>query len=137
MTLDIEKVRRRVEEIDEKTKKVREISSLSDKEFWSDERNILSLEHLLLQMIEAVASICLHISAKKLRKGVNRVGDCFHNLFEAGIIEKDLYERLKKMNDFRNMLVHHYYKIDQKRVLKYARDEIEDFEEFTRAIGKI
>ena len=40
------------------------------------------------------------------------------------------------MIEFRNMLVHRYWEIDDKKVLKYAREDLEDFEKFIKAIKK-
>ena len=40
------------------------------------------------------------------------------------------------MIEFRNMLVRRYWEIDDRKVLKYAREDLEDFEKFIKAIKK-
>lgn len=136
MEIDRKKIKKRITEIEENLMKIRKYASLPDKEFWADERNIYTIKHLLLEAIEATGSICLHLVVKKLKKGVERFGECFEELEKGRVISSSLYRELKSMIDFRNMLVHRYWEIDDRKVLKYARENLEDFEKFIRAIKK-
>lgn len=104
MEIDIKKIKKRISEIEENLMKIRKYTKLSDKEFWTDERNIYTIKQLLLEAIEATGSICLHLVAKKLRKGVERFGECFEELEKGGIINSSLYRELKSMIDFRNIV---------------------------------
>lgn len=135
MSLDFEKINQRINDIDENIEEVKEYVSLSDNEFWKDRRNILAVKHLLLEAIEAVGAICLHLSAHRLKKSAEGMTDCFQNLQQAGLIDESLFKKLKAMSDFRNKLVHHYHKIEDKKVLKYAREDLDDFDQFIKAIG--
>ena len=136
MEVDIKKIKKRISEIEEILIKIRKYANLPEKEFWADERNIYTIKQLLLQAIEGVGSICLHLVAKKLKKGVERFGECFEELEKGKIINPSLSRELKSMINFRNMLVHHYWKIDDKKVLKYAKKDLKDFEKFIKAIEK-
>ena len=136
MEVDIKKIKKRISEVEENLVKIRKYANLSDKEFWGDERNIYTIKHLLLEAIEATGSICLHLVVKKLKRGVERFGECFEQLEKAKIINSSLYRELKSMIEFRNMLVHRYWEIDDRKVLKYAREDLEDFEKFIKAIKK-
>ena len=134
--LNLKKIKRRISEIQENLEKIGKYAGLPDKEFWADERNIYTIKHLLLEAIEATGSICLHLAAKKLKKGIERFGECFEELQKGGIISRSLYKELKSMIDFRNMLVHRYWEIDDKKVLKYAREDVNDFEKFIKGVVK-
>jgi len=136
MSLDFEKINRKINDIDENVRAIKKYSSLPDEKFWKDERNILAIKHLLLQAIEATGAICLHISAHSLRKSVENMADCFRNLYNAKIINANLCRKLEQMSKFRNKLVHHYQKIDDEEVLKFSHKDLKDFEEFVREIGK-
>ncbi len=136
MEIDIKKIKKRISEIEENLMKIRKYTTLSDNQFWADERNIYTIKQLLLQTIEATGSICLHLVVKKLKKGVERFGECFEQLEKGRIINSSLYRELKSMIDFRNMLVHRYWEIDDKKVLKYAREDLGDFEKFIKEIKK-
>lgn len=136
MEVDKEKIKKRFEEISHALEEIRRITSLDDEKFWADEEHIAAVKYNLLQAIEGVASICLHLAAKKFKKGVSNPGDCFKLLIEREVVDRNLAKRLIEMNRFRNMLVHHYEKIDDKKVLKYTREELDDFENFIRAVGE-
>jgi uncharacterized protein YutE (UPF0331/DUF86 family) len=59
--IDVEQMRERAREIRESIIKVRRYTAQSDEEFFTDERNLYTVMHLLLIAIEAIAAICSHI----------------------------------------------------------------------------
>jgi uncharacterized protein YutE (UPF0331/DUF86 family) len=136
MELDIKKIKFLVSEIKESIEEIRKIAKIPEKEFWADKRNILAIEHLLLRAIEATSNICVHIAARKLKKGVESPAECFELLGKEKLIPKKLSDRLRKMARFRNVLVHRYWEIDEKRVYQYAKENLGDFEEFIEAISQ-
>ena len=132
--IDIEKIKKRVTEIKQNSEKIRRYASISDAEFWADERNILSVKHLLLESIEACGNICIHISAKKILKGASSFAECFENLAEAKVVDEELAQRLRAMSRFRNILVHRYWDVTDEKILAYARTNLGDFEDFSRSV---
>lgn len=54
----------------------------------------------------------------------------FERLYEKNVIEQGLNERLADMARFRNLLVHRYGKIDDRRLFKILNENIEDVHEF-------
>jgi len=136
MNLDIEKIKKRVSEIEESINEINKIVSINEYEFWKDKRNITSVKYYLLEAIEAVGGICVHIVAKKFGKGVNSLSECINILEEEEILNKELSSRLKKMIKFRNKLIHKYWDIDDKLVYEYAKNETNDFTDFIKEIKK-
>jgi len=136
MAIDIEKIKQRITEIKENIEKIKKYSSIPEKEFWGDERNILSIKHLLLESIEACGDICVHILAKKLFRASSSFAECFENLYKSKVIEEDLSNKLIKMARFRNVLVHRYWQIDDRKILDYAKNNLEDFDQFLKAVVK-
>ena len=134
MNIDIEKVKQRITEIRENVEKIKKYSSLSDEDFKKDERNILAIKFLLLESIEACGNICVHILAKKIFKASSSFSECFENLHKSKVIGEDLSIRLIKMARFRNILVHRYWEVDNQKILDYARNNLEDFNLFMKAI---
>ncbi|MBU1102497.1 DUF86 domain-containing protein [Patescibacteria group bacterium] len=137
MEIDKEKIKQRISEISDALAEIRRLSALPDAEFWSKKENMAAVKYYLLQAIEAVGSICVHIAAKKFNKGVSAFGECFEVLEKEGLLAEDLAERLRKMVKFRNKLMHHYWEVDDENILQYARSELEDFNEFLKTIGKL
>ncbi len=134
-SLDIRKLNARINEIHEAIKEIREYISLPEEKFWEDHRNILAIEQLLLRAIEATGGICLHLAAKKLKKGAESLAHCFEILGES-LIDKKLADSLIKMSRFRNILIHKYWEIDERRIYEYAKNNLEDFENFIKAVNQ-
>lgn len=134
MEINLENLKKRISEIRENTEKIKKYSSIPDSEFWKDERNLLAIKHLLLQSIEASGSICSHVSAKKFFKSPSSFPECFKILYNSNVINEELSERLGKMARFRNILVHRYWEIEDKKILEYARNNLEDFDRFLESI---
>lgn len=134
MAVDIEKVKQRLTEIKGNIEKIRKYSSVAEEKFWQDERNILSIKHLLLESIEACGDICVHIMAKKLFKATSSFAECFENLYKSKVIDESLSEKLKKMARFRNILVHRYWQIKDQKILDYAKNNLGDFEQFMKSV---
>ncbi len=137
MEIDKEKIKQRFSEINESLAEIKRLTSLEDKEFWSRKENIAAVKYYLLQAIESVGGICVHIAAKKFNKGVSVFGECFEILEKEGLLSEDLTSRLRKMVKFRNKLIHRYWEIDDKNILQYTRKDLNDFNEFMKAINML
>lgn len=136
MEIDIEKIKKRISEISESIEKAERYASVSDGEFWGDERNILAVKHLLLESIEACGSICVHIAAKRLFNVPSSLAECFEGLQKSSIIDDELSLKLIRMARFRNILVHRYWEIDDRKILDYARNNTSDFRQFVRSVSR-
>ncbi|MGQ9626280.1 MAG: type VII toxin-antitoxin system HepT family RNase toxin [Anaerolineae bacterium] len=132
--VDVERVKERAREVRESLEKIHRYAALPDDEFFADERNLYTVMHLLLISIEAVAGLCSHVLAKTARKAPASYADCFEGLRETGILDDDLAGRLVRMSRFRNLLVHRYWEVEPARVLRYARENLGDFEDFLEAV---
>lgn len=136
MELDIKKIKFFINEITESIIEIEKLLKISEKDFWKEKRNISAIKYFLLEAIEATCSICLHLVARKLRKGVESPAECFELLGKEKLINEDLSASLRKMARFRNILVHRYWEVDEKKVYQYAKENLEDFEKFIKAISK-
>jgi uncharacterized protein YutE (UPF0331/DUF86 family) len=134
--INVEMVRDRAREIRESLGKIRTYTAQPDADFFADERNLYTVMHLLLISIEAVASICNHLLAKTASKAPASYSECFEGLRELDIVSEPLTDHLIQMVRFRNILVHRYWQIEPERVLRYARENLEDFEDFLRDVGQ-
>ena len=137
MEIDKEKIKQRFSEINEAINSARDLVKLSDKEFWSRKENIAAVKYYLLQAIEAVGGVCVHIAAKKFNKGVSAFGECFEIMEKEGVLKNDLTDKLRKMAKFRNKLIHRYWEVEDRNILEYARKDIGDFEDYMRAVDKL
>ena len=116
--IDIEKVKSRVLTIRENVAKIKQYAGLTDDDFWIDERNLYSIKYLMLESIEAAASLCSHFVAHYGGQSPSSFPECFETLGRLGIVSDELRDKLIAMARFRNLLVHRYWEIDNQRVLK-------------------
>ena len=134
--INVEMVRDRAREIRQSLDKIRTYIAQPEADFLADERNLYTVMHLLLISIEAVASICNHLLAKTASKAPASYSECLEGLRELEILDEPLTDRLVQMVRFRNLLVHRYWQVEPERVLRYARENLEDFEGFLLGVGQ-
>ena len=56
--------------------------------------------------------------------------------FALRVLDHDLRARMSKMARFRNLLVHLYWKVDDREVFRVINDHLEDFDRYLAAIGR-
>ncbi|MEQ9713904.1 MAG: type VII toxin-antitoxin system HepT family RNase toxin [Candidatus Asgardarchaeia archaeon] len=125
----------RINEIIVNVEKAKEIlaadfSSLS----W---RDVYSLRYIIISLVEASGSICLHILRRKYGIKPSGYGECFKKLSEVGIISKELGEKLVKIAKLRTLLVHHYWATDDRRLYEESKKGISDFMDFVSNIRDV
>lgn len=57
-------------------------------------------------------------------------------LGELGVLKQDLKVRMSKMARFRNLLVHLYWKVEDREVFRIITGHLCDFDEYLRAVGR-
>lgn len=67
---------------------------------------------------------------------IQTYADIPEKLSEAGVISANLSDNLTNMAKFRNILVHDYIKIESKKLISFLRNNLSDFEDFSKAIVK-
>jgi len=137
MSLDKEKLHARISEIKESVDNVRRIAAMPDDELFSDFRNISALKYQLTVALEAAGSICVHVCSRELNAAVTEYAECFDRLRKSGLLTPALSAELSKVARFRNLLIHRYWEVDDKKVVEYARSELGVFDEYIKAIGAL
>ncbi len=107
------------------------ILSVGKETFLSDKKNPLAVKYLLVEAVEAISDICQHVLAKT--KGVVCSGyvDCIVKTGEQGIIQPALANKLRKLADLRNSLIHRYWIINDEELFQQCSGNINDFSDFT------
>lgn len=102
-----------------------------DKEtFLSDRRNSLSLKYLLVEVVEAITDTCQHILAKIKGVACDGYVDCIIKAGNHKIITPALSNKLRRLADLRNSLIHRYWIINDEELLTVCRENIGDLEDF-------
>ena len=111
------------------------VGGLMEKDF--EELSIherMSLRYLVIQLVEAAASVSVHLLSRLFDERVEGYADCFRRMGARKVIAEGLSERLASAARLRNLLVHRYWEIDDRRVYTSIEGGIEDFEVFKREV---
>jgi len=127
--INTEKIKTLGKDLLDTVSEIKSIISIKEGVFVKERKNIFSLRYLLIEAVEAMANICNHILTRVTGQVPKGYPDCFEKLSEAKIITK-------KLASLRNILIHKYREIDDRKVFKSAKENIGDFEEFLRQINK-
>ena len=99
-----------------------------------DRQDIVSFNlHLAIENCSDIAS---HIISEECLGVAGSANEMFYILEENSYIDHDLTERMIKAVGLRNLIVHEYARIDQERLFRIARKDIEDLNAFIRSIFK-
>lgn len=97
----------------------------------------LSIERTLQMMIETCADIAGHLISDRKYRVPSSYAETFEVLCENGLISQLLFETMKKMAKFRNVVVHHYDAVDADIVVGILKKNLDDFNQYKNAILQV
>lgn len=128
---------RKLAELEEYLGQVNEYASMTVDRYSKDWKAQRVVERTLQMMVETCADVAGHIISDKGYRVPTTYADTFRVLYENGILNKDLFETMEKMAKFRNIIVHHYDKVDTEIVVGILRKDLNDFSAYKDAIINI
>jgi len=117
-------------------RQLRELWTEDPETFLADSKTVNSAKYLLIVSTEAALDICNHLAAKKGGRSPKDYADCMTILGELDVLEPDLKLRMSKMARFRNVLVHLYWKVDDREVWRIIHAHLSDFDDYLHAVGQ-
>lgn len=136
MKWNLERIRDLLGRMAEAQERAARLGDLPEEEFLADYRNTESAKYLLVVATEAALDICQHLVARGGGRAPRDYADCFAVLKEMGVLPEGLSERLQAMARFRNLLVHLYWKVDNREVHRILRENLDDLRRFREAIAR-
>lgn len=97
-----------------------------------DAQDIVALN--LTRAVQLCVDVAAHLIASREIPAPNTMGQAFDALAEAGLIDRELADRLKKSVGFRNIAIHNYDAIDWGIVHSICRRHLDDFRAFAARI---
>jgi uncharacterized protein YutE (UPF0331/DUF86 family) len=120
--------------VDEHLKRIKVKRSVKLAEFLGD----LDRQESILFNLQMAVQNCIDIAAHVLSDdelGVaGSTNEMFYMLQENGYLTLELTEKMVAAAGFRNLVVHEYGKIDLTKVYQIAHEDVDDLEEYLRAI---
>lgn len=128
---------RKLAELEEYHGQILELSNVTVSEYQKDWKVQRIVERTLQMMIETCTDIAAHIISDKKYRTPNSYAEAFEILHENEMLPQDLFDAMQKMAKFRNIVVHHYDKVDADIVVGVLKRNLSDFIDFKEAVIKI
>ena len=125
---------RKLSQLDEYYKQIKEYENINITDYSSDWKVQRIVERTLQMMIETCVDIAGHIIADAGYRIPSSYSDSFKVLYEEKILSDKLFSALEKMAKFRNIVVHHYDKVDTEIVVGILKKDLKDFKGYKDAI---
>jgi uncharacterized protein YutE (UPF0331/DUF86 family) len=134
--IDRDKVTAYISEIKVSLDNLKNYATLDRQGFLSSPVSIRDTKYCFIIAGQAAIDLCYHLTAKLLKKAPSDYGNCFELLDETGKFNEETLRCMANMAKFRNLLVHHYIKVDDERVYDKL-NEIDCFERFIQELEDI
>ena len=125
---------RKLAELDQYYSQLKEYENTTADQYSDDWKIQRIIERTLQMMIETCVDITGHIIADKGFRIPKSYADTFKVLHEEKIIGSKLSAVMEKMAKFRNIVVHHYDKVDAEIVVAILKNDLADFISYKKAI---
>ena len=132
--LDVNRIAKNKADILDVKIQAEKVVSVDKETFLSDKRNSLSLKYLLIEAVEAITEVCQHILAKTKGLACDGYVDCIVKARDNGIITPELSNKLRRLADLRNTLIHRYWIIDDEELFTVSKSNIGDLNDFVEQI---
>ena len=97
----------------------------------------LALRYIIIELVEASASACIHVLRELYGVFVENYPECFRKLSDLGLLPKRLAENLVSAARLRNLVVHRYWVMDDKKLYYLAKDGLKVFEEYAEILERL
>lgn len=134
--VDRRRLRALLERVQEETSGLRELGSVPAEELLGDAVALDAAKYRLVIAVEACIDAGEHIISSERLRTPKSFADVFLVLGEAGFVPKELVPALEEMAKFRNLLVHVYAEVDDRRVVEILGTRLGDFDAFRAAIAR-
>lgn len=125
---------RKLAELEEYLEQIKEYSNITVDKYSDDWKLQRIIERTLQMMIENCVDIASHIISDRKYRIPKSYADTFSILHKEGILEKEIFDTMEKMAKFRNIVVHHYDKVDAVIVVNILKRYLGDFRRYRNAI---
>ena len=131
--LNIKLIEDRIGLINRSITRLKKLSSLREETFLDGDTPAIA-ESYLRRSLEAIFDVGRHIIARTAGKGIVEYKEVANALGTAGVVTKDLSERLRLMAGYRNRLIHFYHEITDRDLFLIVKNNLSDMENFVKEI---
>lgn len=127
-------IKRKLSKLKEYVDELRQADDISWDEYQKNIRNRAFVERYIHIAIQTVFDIANHIISYQQWKEPETYRETFSILATHNVLPNERAGDFENMASFRNMLVHHYDKVDDEVVFGVFKNRLEDFDLFQESI---
>jgi uncharacterized protein YutE (UPF0331/DUF86 family) len=134
--VDPERVNALLERLDREVSRLRKTAKRSPDDLVRDVDAMDAIKYRLVVAVEICIDLGEHIIASEGLRAPDSFAEVFAILGEDGYLEAGLADSLSDMARFRNLLVHVYDRVDDRRVVEILKTRLDDFDAFREQIAR-
>lgn len=124
-----------LERIDTEVDLLRALAGRDPGALLADPVALRAVKYGFVVAIEAAIDAAQRLIATRRLRSPATFADAFEVLGQAGLVPADSVPALRAMAGFRNLLVHGYLAVDDRRVVEVLRSDLGDLEAFRRHVA--
>jgi uncharacterized protein YutE (UPF0331/DUF86 family) len=132
--IDSDLVRRKLSRLNMYLDKLKPIADDTFNEYMSDFYKKTSAERLIQLIVECASDINSHVVLESGQRPPEDYTSSFIRAAEAGLINHELANKLKGSGGMRNIIVHEYLDIDDRKIYEVLPIAISDYKEYIRQV---
>lgn len=136
MKIDRDRVAAYISEIKVSVDTLRDYSKVDKQSFLSSPTTIRDAKYCFIIASQAAIDLCYHLNARLTKRVPADYGNCFELLGEHPPFDRVIFKKMALMARFRNLLIHHYIKVDNEQVYGKLK-EIDCFDDFIKELDKV
>ena len=129
-----EVVLRKIKRLREYVNELRQAKDITWETYRKNIRDKAFVERYVHITIQSVFDIANHIISYEGWEEPDTYREIFSILASHGVLPEDRVTDFQNMASFRNMLVHHYEKIEDELIFGIFKNKLEDFDVFQKAV---
>lgn len=134
--VDPQRVLRLLERLEQELSHLRRSADRGAEELLGDPDALAAIKYRLVVAVEVCIDIGHHIISSEGLRAPEDFADVFSSLAEGGFVSKEMVDGLQDMARFRNLLVHVYEHVDDRRVVEILQTRLGDFDVFRERITR-
>lgn len=134
--VDPERVNALLERLEQEIARLQKAAQRSADELLGDVDSMDAVKYRLVVAIEICIDLGEHIIASEGLRAPDSFAEVFAILGESGYLEARLADSLGDMARFRNLLVHVYLGVDDRRVVEILKTRLGDFDTYREQISR-
>ncbi len=133
--VDAGRVRSLLDRVASELDALRRLAAMDDDQLRADPERLPGVKYRLQVAVEACIDTAEHTIASDGFRAPESFADAFTVLGEQELIGRDLQAALEDAARFRNLIVHGYATVDDRRVIEILRTRLDDLNAFRRAVA--